>query len=147
MRLIRAASWGVALAAAGSAVLLASLPVGADPITGQDHPANVTVLENQYLPDPVRIKQGESFKFGNYDPRAGLTAHSLVELIPGCTAPPFTGNNPGGPGCPAPRFDSGLVDFSHVRQVAGTEKLPPGTYEFICQVHGHQMKGILIVEP
>lgn len=138
--------WKVVLAAV---VLLPVLGggayVAADPITGQDHPGDVTAIENNYVPGTVRVQQGETFSFGNYDPRAGIPAHSVVEIVPGCTSPPYTGNNPGQGTCDYPRFSSGLVDHGHVHEVYGVESLPPGTYEFTCQVHPN-MKGTLIVE-
>lgn len=97
----------------------------------------------------MRISQGETFKFGNYDPcpgGAGIAGHSLDEVVPGCTAPPYTKNNAGNDGtCTYPRFTSGLTDHGHVHPVAGSDQLAPGTYQFTCQVHNF-MKGTLVVE-
>lgn len=126
-------------------ILGAGAYVNADPITGQDHPADVTAVEFLYLPSTVHVQQGETFTFGNYDPRGGIPGHSIVEVIPGCTAPPYTGNNPGQGTCEYPRFTSGLVDHGHVHEVSGVKSLPPGTYKFTCQVHP-DMRGTLIVE-
>ncbi|MEW6473924.1 MAG: hypothetical protein AB1679_16860 [Actinomycetota bacterium] len=144
------------LLAAASMAAFAPLPVattaGADPITGQDHPAEVmAVFGWRYLPSTVTIMEGETFRFGNYDfapgPAGGLGGHSLDEVVPGCTAPPYTKNNAGtGETCPHPRFSSGRVDHGHVRRVAGADELEPGTYEFICQVHPF-MRGTLVVQP
>jgi plastocyanin len=133
----------------GAVVLLPILGGGAylaaDPITGQDHPGDVTAVEYQYVPDTVRVQQGETFTFGNYDPRGGIPGHSIVEIVPGCTSPPYTGNNAGQGTCEYPRFTSGLVDHGHVHEVSGVESLPPGTYRFTCQVHP-DMEGTLVVE-
>lgn len=119
--------------------------VAADPITGQNHPGDVTAVEYQYVPGTVHVKHGETFSFGNYDLRAGIPGHSIVEVVKGCTVPPYTGNNPGNGGCRFPRFTSGLVDHGHVHKVSGVKGLPPGTYKFTCQVHPG-MRGTLIVE-
>lgn len=119
--------------------------MAADPVTGEDHPGDVTAIEGQYIPGTVRVQQGETFTFGNYDGRAGIPGHSIVEVVPRCTAPPYTGNNPGNGTCDYPSFSSGLVDHGHVRDVHGVESLSPGTYEFTCQVHP-EMSGTLIVE-
>jgi plastocyanin len=117
----------------------------ADPVTGQDHPGDVGVVEYQYTPSTVRVEQGHTFTFGNYDPRAGIPGHSIVEVIPGCTSPPYTGNNPGNGTCTYPRFTSGLVDHGHVHKVSGVKSLAPGRYHFTCQVHP-EMHGTLIVQ-
>ncbi|MPY81331.1 MAG: hypothetical protein GEV04_23580 [Actinophytocola sp.] len=119
--------------------------VAADPITGQDHPGDVTAIEYQYVPGTVTVKQGETFTFGNYDARGGIPGHSIVEVVKGCTVPPYTGNNPGNGKCPYPKFTSSLVDHGHVHKVSGVESLPPGKYYFTCQVHP-EMRGTLIVE-
>src|SRR5688572_8036188 len=78
----------------------------ADDITGQDHPADVFVEAWQYIPPTVHVKGGSKIKFGNYDLYpygAGVSAHSLQEAIPGCTAPPYKS-------CDRhPRFASALV--------------------------------------
>ena len=131
---------GALLVTTAMALTLTAVPALADPITGQDHPADVFALAWQYFPATVTINQGETFKFGNYDPIQGIPAHSIDEVVPECTAPPFLGTN-----CPAPRFSSGLVDHGHVHEVHGTEKLEPGTYPFICQVHSF-MYGELVVQ-
>jgi len=141
----------VLLAAGVLAALLVPAPsVEADPITGYDHPADVfAFFAWQYVPSTVRIQQGETFKFGNYDfypGGAGIAAHSLDEVVPGCTSPPYTKNNAGQNGtCAYPRFSSGLVDHGQVHDMHGVEKLPVGTYQFTCQVHPF-MQGTLVVE-
>lgn len=131
---------GVGLAAIpGSAV--------ADPIedyTTQPHPADVFAAGWQYFPSStVTIKQGETFKFGNYDFVQGIPSHSIDEYIPGCTAPPY--GKGAGKDCPPTRFSSGLADWMQVKQMSGTDKLPRGSYEFVCQVHPF-MRGTLVVE-
>lgn len=118
----------------------------ADPITGQDHPGDVTAVEGEYAPATVRVQQGETFTFGNYDPRAGIPGHSIVEVVPGCTSPPYIGNNEGEGTCRYPKFTSSLVDHGHVHKVTGVKSLAPGKYDFTCQVHPF-MHGTLIVEP
>ncbi|MGH8997964.1 MAG: hypothetical protein ACRDY7_01075 [Acidimicrobiia bacterium] len=139
------------LCAAGMLATLAVPGVtGADPITGQPHPADAFAFSCwQYVPSTVTITQGETFKFGNYDMcpgGAGIAGHSLDEVVPGCTAPPYTKNNAGENGkCTYPRFTSGLVDHGHVHEVAGAADLQKGTYEFTCQVHSF-MRGTLVVE-
>ena len=119
--------------------------VPADQITGQDHPADVFVEAWQYIPPTVRVKRGQSIKFGNYDMYpygAGIAAHSLEEAIPGCTTPPYNTDK----GCDRyPLFTSALTDHGYVHKVEGVEKLPPGSYPFTCQIHS-QMRGTLIVE-
>lgn len=114
----------------------------ADPITGQDHPGDVVVMGWQYLPSTVTIQQGETFKFANYDVVQGIPSHSIDEYIAGCTAPPYTSDSRT---CPKTRFSSGLVDWMQVHEVRGTDKLKPGTYEFVCQVHPF-MHGQLVVQ-
>jgi plastocyanin len=111
----------------------------------QNHPADVFVMFWHYVPDTVHIHQGQSFTFGNYDPEYGIPAHSLDEVVPECTSPPFTGNDPGHHGCRSPRFSSGLVDHTYVHRVDGADRLPRGTYEFTCQVHPF-MRGTLVVD-
>lgn len=135
----------------GTAALVGSL-LGAPAAVaghGQDpdyaHPADVFVVNWEYIPSTVTINQGDTLTFGNYDPIRGVPAHSLDEVVPGCTAPPFTGNNPGGPGCRYPRFSSGLTDHGQVHSVHGVQNLEPGTYEFGCQVHEF-MRGTLVVQ-
>jgi plastocyanin len=124
---------------------LACIPSNAhaDPVTGQDHPGDVIAFNWHFYPDVVHIHRGASFKFANYDAIQGIPAHSLVQYIPGCTAPPY----PKGAGshCPQTRFGTGVVDWMDVSKVHGVEKLPPGTYDFVCQVHPF-MRGKLIVE-
>lgn len=124
---------------------LAALPgsASADPITGQDHPGDVFTYGFQYLPGEVHIHQGETFKFANYDVIQGQPSHSIDHYIPGCTAPPY---GPGaGKDCPPTRFSSGLTDWMQVHEVHGTDKLAPGSYDFVCQVHPY-MRGTLVVE-
>jgi len=117
-----------------------------DAVTGQPHPADVFAFFLQYAPSTITVKEGQSFKFGNYDPYFGIEAHSLDEVVPGCTAPPYTKNNADKGGtCAYPRFSSGLVDHGYVHKVAGVEKLERGTYQFNCQVHPF-MNGTLVVE-
>jgi plastocyanin len=119
-----------------------AIPAPTDDITGQDHPADVTVQAWQYIPSTVIVKRGGSIKFGNYDMYpygAGITAHSLTEAVPGCTEPPFTK-------CDRyPRFSSALTDHGYVHKVEGVENLPAGQYPFTCQMH-QQMRGTLVVE-
>ena len=121
------------------------LPVPADQITGQDHPADVFVEAWQYIPATVHVKRGGTIKFGNYDVYpygSGVAAHSLTEAVPGCTEPPFRGDK----GCDRyPRFTTALVGHGYVHNVEGVDKLPPGEYPFTCQVHS-QMRGTLVVE-
>jgi plastocyanin len=137
----------VAVAAVIALPLLAAAAAAqADPVTGQDHPGDVAVVESQYVPSTVRVKQGESFTFGNYDPRGGIPAHSIVESVPGCTDAPYIGNNEGQGKCRYPRFSTGLVDHGYVHKTYHVEDLAPGKYEFTCQVHP-DMHGTLIVEP
>ena len=116
--------------------------VPADDITGQDHPADVFVEYFQYIPSTVHVKRGGHLKFGNYDMfpyGAGIAAHSMEEAIPGCTSPPYKS-------CDRyPLFTSALTDHGYVHNVEGVDKLPPGTYNFTCQIHS-QMRGPLIVE-
>lgn len=124
---------------------LAALPSNAqaDPFTGQDHPGDVFTYAFQYFPSEVHIHKGETFKFANYDVIQGQPSHSIDEFIPGCTAPPY---KPGaGKDCPRTRFSSGLTDWMQVHEVHGTDKLAPGTYQFVCQVHP-SMRGTLVVE-
>jgi plastocyanin len=120
-------------------------PTPSDDITGQDHPADVMVQAWQYIPPTVHVKQGSKIKFGNYDVwpyGAGIAAHSLEEAIPGCTSPPYHTNK----GCDRyPKFTSALTDHGYVHNVEGVDKLPPGQYEFTCQIHS-QMRGTLVVE-
>jgi plastocyanin len=115
-----------------------------DDITGQDHPADVTVQMWNYIPDTVRVKQGGKIKFWNYDLwpyGAGVSAHSLTHYVGGCTAPPY--KDCGGTGYPL--FSSALTDHGYVHNVEGVDKLKPGTYPFGCQMHSF-MQGTLIVE-
>ena len=116
-----------------------------DLVTGQDHPADVFVEAWQYLPSTVHVKRGSRLKFGNYDMwpyGAGIAAHSMEEAIPGCTSPPYHTNK----GCDRyPLFTSALTDHGYVHNVEGVDKLPPGQYEFTCQIHS-QMRGTLVVE-
>ncbi|MEW6477048.1 MAG: hypothetical protein AB1679_32730 [Actinomycetota bacterium] len=140
------ASFGLAAPAGAESTGLASRPAEpADPITGQDHPADVTVFAWQYLPTTVTVKRGSTIKFGNYDMQpygAGVSAHSLTEAVPGCTEPPHHAAK----GCDRyPRFSTALVDHGYVAKVEGVEKLPPGQYPFSCQMH-QQMRGTLVVE-
>jgi plastocyanin len=96
----------------------------------------------------VTIKRGDTLTFGNYDPTWwGMDGHSLDEVVPNCTAPPYTGNSApkSGNACWYPRFSSGLVDHGLVKKVAGVETLEPGTYDFLCMVHP-AMRGRLIVQ-
>ncbi|HEX3610356.1 MAG TPA: hypothetical protein VHU88_01595 [Sporichthyaceae bacterium] len=132
----------------GLGLAVACLPananaVRADPVTGQDHPGNVVAIDWQFVPDVVHVHHGQTFKFANYDLIQGIPSHSIDEYIPGCTAPPY----PEGAGakCATTRFSSGLVDWMQVHRVHGVDKLPPGTYQFVCQVHPF-MHGTLIVE-
>lgn len=133
-------------------IILAVITIGAlgfatpasaeDLITGQDHPADVSAQAWNYLPPTVTIQQGQTFTFGNYDMYpygAGIAAHSLTEAVPGCHAPPYEK-------CDRyPRFSTALVDHGYVHEVEGVEDLPPGTYQFTCQMHS-QMTGTLVVE-
>jgi plastocyanin len=111
----------------------------------QNHPADVFVINWQYIPDTVHVKQGHTFKFGNYDIIFGNPGHSLTEVVKDCTAAPFNGNNPGKGNCSYPRFSSGFTDWTYVNEVHGVEKLAAGTYTFTCQVHPF-MRGTLIVD-
>ncbi|MGQ0467436.1 MAG: cupredoxin domain-containing protein [Sporichthyaceae bacterium] len=134
------------LPAAAAALALAALVpanASADPVTGQPHPADVAVAGWQYLPGTVHIKAGTTFKFGNYDPIQGIPSHSIDEYIPGCTAPPY--GKGAGSKCPPTRFSSGLTDWFQVHTVHGTDKLKPGEYPFVCQVHPF-MRGTLVVK-
>ena len=116
-----------------------------DDITGQDHPADVTVQAWHYLPPDIHVKEGQSITFGNYDMYpygAGIAAHSLEEAIPGCTRPPYHTDK----GCDRyPAFTSALTDHGYVHKVEGVENLQKGTYYFTCQIHS-QMYGTLYVE-
>ncbi|HEX6381142.1 MAG TPA: hypothetical protein VF180_07850 [Acidimicrobiia bacterium] len=120
-------------------------PAPSDDITGQDHPADVSVQAWQYIPPTVHVKRGSKIKFGNYDMYpygAGIAAHSMEEAIPGCTSPPYHTNK----GCDRyPLFTSALTDHGYVHNVEGVDKLPPGQYDFTCQIHS-QMRGTLVVE-
>lgn len=136
---------GAVVAAGALVATLFAVPAGGDPITGYDHPADVFVLNWNYVPSTVTIERGQSLTFGNYDVYFGIPAHSLDEEVPGCTAPPYTGNNPGRGECRYPRFSSGLVDHGQVHRVRGVELLPPGKYTFTCQAHGF-MRGTLVVQ-
>ncbi len=129
----------------GLGLAIACVPgqASADPYTGQDHPGDVTVFGWKYLPADVHIKQGSTFKFANYDVIQGIPSHSIDELIPGCTAPPY--GKGAGANCPPTRFSSGLTDWMQVHTVHGTDKLGKGTYDFVCQVHPF-MRGKLVVE-
>jgi plastocyanin len=145
---------GIVVAVVGLAALGLAGPAGAekaaptkaaqpaDDITGQDHPADVFVEAWQYIPPTVHVKRGGKIKFGNYDMwpyGAGIAAHSMEEAIPGCTAPPYTK-------CDRhPKFTSALTDHGYVHNVEGVDKLAPGEYPFICQIHS-QMRGTLIIE-
>jgi plastocyanin len=125
-------------------VALGAAPAGAEK-SDQPHPAGVFAANYQYFhmgdaPGVVTIHQGEKFTFGNYDPIWGIQAHSLTEIVPNCTAPPHTSKN-----CRYPKFSSGLVDHGYVHDVAGVDKLQPGSYQFNCQVHAF-MKGTLVVK-
>jgi plastocyanin len=127
---------------------LAAIPgnASADPIedyTGQSHPGDVFTYGFQYFPSEVHISRGQTFKFANYDVIQGIPSHSIDQLIPGCTAPPY--GKGAGKNCPPTRFSSGLVDWMQVHEVHGTEKLAPGSYPFVCQVHP-SMRGTLVVE-
>lgn len=144
MRGNRGRVFGTVVAVA-ALVLLVPVPTGADPITGYDHPADVFVMNWNYVPSTVEIERGQSLTFGNYDLYFGVPAHSLDEEVVGCTAPPYTGNNPGRGQCTYPRFSSGLVDHGQVHRVRGVELLPPGKYTFTCQAHGF-MRGTLVVK-
>lgn len=142
---------GILAAASTMYALALPPPANAEPaarpaLEMQAHPADVAVVQWQYVPAEVTIEQGETLTFGNYDPVAGVPAHSLDEAVPRCTTPPYTGNNPGRAGCRQPMFSSGLVDHGHVHRVHGVEDLLPGRYGFTCQVHPF-MTGTLIVEP
>lgn len=138
---------GTAVGAVALVATMSGSPAQADQHQGADypHPADVFVLNWEYIPSTVEISQGSQLKFGNYDAERGIPAHSLDEVVPGCTAPPYTGNNPGGPGCRYPRFSSGLTDHGQVHYVHGVEDLEPGSYQFTCQVHEF-MKGTLVVK-
>jgi len=132
------------------ALVTMASPSGADDVTGQGHPADAFAGPCfNYFPSTIEINKGSTFKFGNYDPcpgGAGIAGHSLDEVVEGCTAPPYTKNNPGNGGtCTYPRFTSGLVDHGHVHPVAGVETLEEGSYRFTCQVHNF-MKGTLVVK-
>lgn len=144
---------GAILTVAALALTLVALPASAgedarpsaDPVTGQDHPADIFVVGWHYFPDTLTVSRGQKVKFGNYDVTyVGINAHSLDELVPGCSGPPYTGNNRGKPGCRQPLFSSGLTDHGYVNTIKGLDKTPPGTYEFTCQVHSF-MRGKLIV--
>ena len=140
---------GLALAMLVAGPADAGVPAGQrpnDPVTGQPHPADIFAFFMHYMPATITVKQGHTFKFGNYDPYFGIEAHSLDEVVPGCTEPPYTKNDADKGGtCGYPRFSSGLVDHGYVHRVAGVEKLGKGTYQFNCQVHPF-MKGTLVVE-
>ncbi|HEY2704465.1 MAG TPA: hypothetical protein VGL20_12310 [Candidatus Dormibacteraeota bacterium] len=149
MRSLRARCGGVAAAAV---MVAAGLLVGGPGIQRahadggvQNHPADVFVVNWEYVPSTVHVKQGHNFKFGNYDPLFGNPAHSLDEVVKDCSSPPFVGNNAGHGNCAYPRFSSGLVDWTYVHTVHGVDKLSPGTYSFTCQNHPF-MRGTLIVE-
>ena len=142
----------IAVAVLGLGSLGLAAPVSAEKptpaeelVTGQDHPADVFVEAWQYIPSTVRVKQGSTLKFGNYDVwpyGAGIAAHSLEEAIPGCTSPPYRTDT----GCERyPLFTSALTDHGYVNEVEGVPQLPKGEYPFTCQIHS-QMRGTLIVE-
>lgn len=143
---------GALLAVVALGILVVSGPANAgeehrpsaDPITGQDHPADIFVVGWHYFPDTLTVSRGQKVKFGNYDPIQGVPAHSLDELVPGCTGPPYTGSNRGKPACRDPFFSTGLTDHGYVNTIKGLDQTPPGTYEFTCQVHSF-MRGKLIV--
>lgn len=137
-----AATFGLGLAIA-CVPSNASASVPADPYTGQDHPGDVFAFDWHFYPDVVHIHHGGTFKFANYDFIQGIPSHSIDEAIPGCTEPPY--GKGAGHNCPATRFSSGLIDWGQVHEMHGVDKLPKGTYDFVCQVHPF-MKGHIIVE-
>jgi plastocyanin len=150
MKSLRATRFGgvaVAVAMVAASLLLAAPGAPRAHADGgmQNHPADVFVVNWQYVPDTVHVKQGHNFSFGNYDPVFGNPGHSLDEVVKDCTSPPFNGNNAGHGNCSYGRFASGLVDWTYVHTVHGVDKLPTGTYYFTCQNHPF-MRGTLIVE-
>lgn len=138
-----AAGTGLALAAVpGVAAAASPGSVPADPITNQDHPADVFEAGLQFFPSTVTISAGESLTFGNYGPYFGNAATTLTEYVPGCSSGGYT--DPKGV-CSLPRFSTALVDWFRVDKVHGVEDLAPGTYQFYDSVHP-TVRGTLIVK-
>ncbi len=111
-----------ALAAVG---FLAPLPSAQASGTGRV----IAYTAFSYGPEPVHVNQGDSLEFTNLDMLAG-EGHSVTERAPAGEV----------------RFDSPITKTGAKSDVVGITSLPPGTYTFMCRVHGF-MKGTLIVDP
>ena len=89
---------------------------------------------NAYFPDSVTILVGETVTWKNNDTMAH-TVTSTSDSGPTCTA--------GGGSITSSPLDSGLIaangTFSHTFDTAGT-------YDYVCTVSGHLMRGTVIVE-
>jgi plastocyanin len=94
--------------------------------------ATALALNAHFVPATVTLDHGGSLQFLNPDivlSRLEALGHTLTEL-----------RSDGGP----PRFDSSLVQFGEVKDVAGVSSLDTGRYEFFCEIHPF-MRGILVV--
>jgi plastocyanin len=93
--------------------------------------ATALALNAHFVPATVTLDHGVALQFLNPDagPRLEALGHTLTEL-----------RSDGGPS----RFDSGLVQFGEVKEVAGASSLDTGRYEFLCEIHPF-MRGVLVV--
>lgn len=87
--------------------------------------------ENAMLGGSTRMQEGGTFVFANADPSAPHTV----------TGPWFEERQ-------EYLFDSGEpIAAGEADTVEGVETLPPGSYVFMCKLHGNLMRGELVIEP
>ena len=87
--------------------------------------------ENSILGGSTRMQEGGTFVFANADPSAPHTV----------TGPEFEDSG-------TYLFDSGEpIAAGEAATVQGVETLPPGSYVFMCKLHGNLMRGELVIEP
>lgn len=87
--------------------------------------------ENAVLGGSIRLQEGGTFVFANADPSAPHTV----------TGPELEDGS-------GWLFDSGEpIAAGEAATVTGVETLPPGSYVFMCKLHGDLMRGELVIEP
>lgn len=133
--------WKSLIAATVVAVALAAAPAA--------HAASVVAVAGPeaehvgFATPVVVVPAGSGVTLVNADPASYFhNMWSVQHFPPGAATAPWCGDF--GP-TTCPLFVSDLIDDGQTTEVRGVASLPPGTYGFICTIHG-SMSGQLIVE-
>jgi plastocyanin len=89
----------------------------------------------------VVVPQGQALTFVNADPASYFHNLFSTERLPKGTKEPWCASFAPGQ---CPRFYSDTIEAGQTAPVTGVPKLAPGSYDFVCTMHGSMM-GTLIV--